>query len=196
MLWELTDIWIVVFRLSSGWQILLTMWSTNLIRLRLSHLHRNRPYNCKFSFDLIFFLRSHRWLIFSLLVNSFHRPANHESSDQSMPLPFKNPPTGEEMVSSQNPYVSSSNVDFSEQKFLIFFLLLSRDDVFCASFQTVRDVLFCSKENINFVHEIFRQAFLLPFNCSPAIRRTIAVHKDWIQMNVSMIFIPLMSWVW
>ncbi|KAK7603642.1 hypothetical protein V9T40_003641 [Parthenolecanium corni] len=93
---------------------------------------------------------------------SVQLPQNQESSDQSVPLPIKNPPIGEEIVASQNP-----------------------DDVFCASFQTVRDVLFCCKENINFVHEIFRQAFLLPFNCSPAIRRTIAVHKDWIQMNVA-----------
>ncbi|XKL61926.1 hypothetical protein PGB90_001759 [Kerria lacca] len=63
-------------------------------------------------------------------------------------------------------------------------LLQNQEDIFCISFQIVRDVLFGSRENINFVHEIFRQAFLLPFNCSSAIRRTVAVHKDWIQVNV------------
>lgn len=65
-----------------------------------------------------------------------------------------------------------------------------REDTSYIWYQIVRDVLFGSRENVNFVHEIFRQAFLLPFNCSPAIRRTIAVHKDWIQMNVcNVIFI-------
>lgn len=49
----------------------------------------------------------------------------------------------------------------------------------------VRDVLYGSRENVNFVHEIYRQAFLLDFTHAGAIRKAIAVYKDWIQMNVS-----------
>lgn len=49
----------------------------------------------------------------------------------------------------------------------------------------VRDILYSTKENVNFVHEVYRQAFLLNFTHSPAIRKAIAVYKDWIQMNVS-----------
>lgn len=52
------------------------------------------------------------------------------------------------------------------------------------SSQLVRDVLFGTRENINFIHEIYRQAFLLSFTQSAAIRKSIAVYKDWIQMTV------------
>merc|ERR1712223_1569966 len=51
--------------------------------------------------------------------------------------------------------------------------------------QMVRDILYGSRENVNFVHEVYRQAFLLSFSHSPAIKKVISVYKDWIQMNVS-----------
>lgn len=49
----------------------------------------------------------------------------------------------------------------------------------------VREVLYGNRDNVNFVHELYRQAFLLDFNHAGAIRKAIAVYKDWIQMNVS-----------
>lgn len=48
----------------------------------------------------------------------------------------------------------------------------------------VRDVLNSTRDNVNFTHEILRQAFLLPFTQAATIRRVIAVYKDWIQINV------------
>ena len=48
----------------------------------------------------------------------------------------------------------------------------------------VREVLYANRTNVNFVHEVYRQAFLLSFNHSPAIKKVITVYKDWIQMNV------------
>ena len=47
----------------------------------------------------------------------------------------------------------------------------------------VRDILYASRENVNFVHEVYRQAFLLSFSHSPAIKKVITVYKDWIQVN-------------
>lgn len=49
----------------------------------------------------------------------------------------------------------------------------------------VREVLYGNRDNVNFVHELYRQAFLLDFNHAGTIRKAIAVYKDWIQMNVS-----------
>ncbi|XP_050320165.1 probable Rho GTPase-activating protein CG5521 isoform X2 [Bactrocera neohumeralis] len=46
----------------------------------------------------------------------------------------------------------------------------------------VRDVLYATRENINFVHEVYRQAFLLNFTTKSqidAIRTAIAVYRDW-----------------
>ncbi|XP_044013466.1 ral GTPase-activating protein subunit alpha-1 isoform X2 [Aphidius gifuensis] len=45
----------------------------------------------------------------------------------------------------------------------------------------VREVLYGTRENVNFVHEMYRQAFLLDFIHAGAIRKAIAVYKDWIQ---------------
>jgi len=52
------------------------------------------------------------------------------------------------------------------------------------AFEIVRDTLYKSRENVNLIHEIFRQSFLLNFNWAMAIRRTISVYKDWIQLSV------------
>ncbi|KAL0869252.1 hypothetical protein ABMA27_007522 [Loxostege sticticalis] len=50
----------------------------------------------------------------------------------------------------------------------------------------VRDVLCCSsREHVDFTIEVLRQAFLLPFAHAAAVRRVIALYKDWIQMNVA-----------
>lgn len=50
--------------------------------------------------------------------------------------------------------------------------------------QIVREVLCSSRDNVNFVHEIYRQAFLLNFHHAIAIRKIIAVYKDIMQGNV------------
>jgi len=44
---------------------------------------------------------------------------------------------------------------------------------------------------VNLIHEIFRQAFLLNFSWAMAIRRTIAVYKDWIQLSVCILKIKV-----
>lgn len=46
----------------------------------------------------------------------------------------------------------------------------------------VRDVLYSTRDNINFIHEVYRQAFLLGFTTKSqidAIRTAIAVYRDW-----------------
>lgn len=49
----------------------------------------------------------------------------------------------------------------------------------------VRDILFSSRENINFIHELFRQALCLSFRYAGVMKTVIFSYKDWIQMNVS-----------
>ncbi|XP_065562907.1 ral GTPase-activating protein subunit alpha-1-like [Artemia franciscana] len=50
--------------------------------------------------------------------------------------------------------------------------------------QIVQEVLFGSRANVNFIHEIMRQAFILNFSHSLAICRVIGVYKDWIMKKV------------
>lgn len=50
----------------------------------------------------------------------------------------------------------------------------------------VRDVLYSTRENVNFIHEVYRQAFLLNFTTKAqidAIRCAIAVYRDWMTGN-------------
>ncbi|XP_053376419.1 ral GTPase-activating protein subunit alpha-2-like isoform X3 [Mercenaria mercenaria] len=50
-----------------------------------------------------------------------------------------------------------------------------------SEYEIVRSVMYSTRENINIVHEIFRQALLFSFKHGGAIRRVIAVYKDWFQ---------------
>ncbi|XP_062620262.1 ral GTPase-activating protein subunit alpha-1-like [Saccostrea cucullata] len=47
--------------------------------------------------------------------------------------------------------------------------------------EIVRAVLLSSRENINVIHESFRQAFLFSLNQSKSIKTVISVYKDWFQ---------------
>lgn len=59
----------------------------------------------------------------------------------------------------------------------------SAHDETIAGGQIVRDVLCSSRDNVNFIHEVYRQAFLLTFQPAHtlAIRKVVAVYKDLIQ---------------
>lgn len=50
----------------------------------------------------------------------------------------------------------------------------------------IRDVLYSTKDNINFVHEVYRQAFMLGYSSKPqieAMRIAISIYKEWISGN-------------
>ncbi|XP_078483616.1 ral GTPase-activating protein subunit alpha-1 isoform X2 [Ciona intestinalis] len=47
--------------------------------------------------------------------------------------------------------------------------------------ELVRDVLYSTRQNINIVHEMFRQAFMLPLTEVPTMRRVVKVYQEWIQ---------------
>ncbi|KAI8784564.1 ral GTPase-activating protein subunit alpha-2 isoform X1, partial [Biomphalaria glabrata] len=50
-----------------------------------------------------------------------------------------------------------------------------------SEYQIVRAVLFSTRENVNTVHECFRQALLQSFRHTNAIRKVIGVYKEWFQ---------------
>ncbi|XP_052770134.1 ral GTPase-activating protein subunit alpha-2-like isoform X3 [Mya arenaria] len=57
----------------------------------------------------------------------------------------------------------------------------SHEEHSMSEYEIVRNVMYSTRENINIVHEIFRQALLFSFKHGGAIRRVIAVYKDWFQ---------------
>ncbi|RWS02609.1 ral GTPase-activating protein subunit alpha-1-like isoform X2 [Dinothrombium tinctorium] len=52
-------------------------------------------------------------------------------------------------------------------------------------YDIVRSTLNSNVENVNLIHEIFRQAFLMPFSHAMTMRKVVAVYKDWIYKNVN-----------
>ncbi|KAK3890821.1 hypothetical protein Pcinc_005247 [Petrolisthes cinctipes] len=47
----------------------------------------------------------------------------------------------------------------------------------------VREMLFSSRDNVNFIHELFRQSLCLSFRYAAIMKTVIFTYKDWIQMN-------------
>ncbi|KAF2363976.1 Rap GTPase activating protein domain [Trinorchestia longiramus] len=47
----------------------------------------------------------------------------------------------------------------------------------------VREVLLSTRANVDFIHELFRQALCLSFRYSEAIKTVILCYRDWIQMS-------------
>ncbi|XP_051158588.1 probable Rho GTPase-activating protein CG5521 isoform X3 [Leptopilina boulardi] len=60
---------------------------------------------------------------------------------------------------------------------------LTQEDSALSAVALVREVLYGNRDNVNFIHELYRQAFLLDFTHAGAIRKAIGAYKDWIQMN-------------
>lgn len=61
----------------------------------------------------------------------------------------------------------------------------SFEDLLATENSLVCDTFYSSRENVNFVHEVFRQAFLLTFNEAATMRSVIAVYRDWINTNAT-----------
>ncbi|XP_038071739.1 ral GTPase-activating protein subunit alpha-1-like [Patiria miniata] len=51
--------------------------------------------------------------------------------------------------------------------------------------QIVQKVFYSSRGNINFVHEVLRQGFLLPMSEAGAVRKALRIYNDWIQAQLT-----------
>ncbi|XP_064603064.1 ral GTPase-activating protein subunit alpha-1-like [Liolophura sinensis] len=58
---------------------------------------------------------------------------------------------------------------------------LCSDEHSQSEYEIVRGVLYSTRENVNIVQEIFRQALLFSFEHAAAMKRVISVYKDWFQ---------------
>ncbi|XP_076803617.1 ral GTPase-activating protein subunit alpha-1-like isoform X2 [Clavelina lepadiformis] len=95
-------------------------------------------------------------------------------------------------VQSLDTNASNSNTSTLTEKEPSISSLSSLDDKLRSSAATeeelVRNVLYSTRQNINIVHELFRQAFMLPLTEVPTMRRVVKVYQEWIQDNDLPIF--------
>eukprot|EP00062_Callorhinchus_milii_P008797 gi/632951869/ref/XP_007891535.1/ PREDICTED: ral GTPase-activating protein subunit alpha-1 isoform X3 [Callorhinchus milii] len=66
--------------------------------------------------------------------------------------------------------------------------LCSVDEEHLTDMEIVRKVLYSSRENVNFIIEVFRQAFLLPICEAAAMRKVVKVYQEWIQQEDKPVF--------
>ncbi|XP_070834727.1 ral GTPase-activating protein subunit alpha-1 isoform X6 [Chaetodon trifascialis] len=66
--------------------------------------------------------------------------------------------------------------------------LCSMDEEQLTDMEVVRRVLTSSRTNVNFITEIFRQAFLLPMCEAAAMRKVVRVYQEWISMDDRPVF--------
>ncbi|XP_072896084.1 ral GTPase-activating protein subunit alpha-1 isoform X10 [Hemitrygon akajei] len=66
--------------------------------------------------------------------------------------------------------------------------LCSVDEEHLTDIEIVRKVFYSSRENVNFIIEVFRQAFLLPICEAAAMRRVVKVYQEWIQQEDKPVF--------
>ncbi|XP_062324670.1 ral GTPase-activating protein subunit alpha-1 isoform X2 [Osmerus eperlanus] len=66
--------------------------------------------------------------------------------------------------------------------------LCSMDEEQLTDMEVVRRVLCCSRTNVNFITEIFRQAFLLPMCEAAAMRKVVRVYQEWIAQEDKPVF--------
>uniref|UniRef100_A0AAQ4RQ74 Ral GTPase activating protein catalytic subunit alpha 1 n=1 Tax=Gasterosteus aculeatus aculeatus TaxID=481459 RepID=A0AAQ4RQ74_GASAC len=66
--------------------------------------------------------------------------------------------------------------------------LCSMDEEQLTDMEVVRRVLTNSRTNVNFITEIFRQAFLLPMCKAAAMRKVVRVYQEWISMEDRPVF--------
>uniref|UniRef100_A0A8D3DQP2 Ral GTPase activating protein catalytic subunit alpha 1 n=1 Tax=Scophthalmus maximus TaxID=52904 RepID=A0A8D3DQP2_SCOMX len=66
--------------------------------------------------------------------------------------------------------------------------LCSMDEEQLTDMEVVRRVLTSSRTNVNFITEIFRQAFLLPMCEAAAMRKVVRVYQEWLSMEDKPVF--------
>ncbi|XP_047249038.1 ral GTPase-activating protein subunit alpha-1 isoform X5 [Girardinichthys multiradiatus] len=66
--------------------------------------------------------------------------------------------------------------------------LCSMDEEQLTDMEVVRRVLTCSRTNVNFIIEIFRQGLLLPMCEAAAMRKVVRVYQEWISMEDKPVF--------
>uniref|UniRef100_A0A3P9MF11 Ral GTPase activating protein, alpha subunit 1 (catalytic) n=1 Tax=Oryzias latipes TaxID=8090 RepID=A0A3P9MF11_ORYLA len=66
--------------------------------------------------------------------------------------------------------------------------LCSMDEEQLTDMEVVRRVLTSCRTNVNFITEIFRQAFLLPMCEAAAMRKVVRVYQEWISMEDKPVF--------
>ncbi|XP_050989023.1 ral GTPase-activating protein subunit alpha-1 isoform X7 [Labeo rohita] len=97
-------------------------------------------------------------------------------------------PDGLDGGASGEPEQSHSNTSTLTEREPSSSSLCSMDEEHLTDIEVVRRVLCSSRTNVNFITEIFRQAFLLPMCEAAAMRKVVRVYQEWISQQDKPVF--------
>ncbi|CAH1791020.1 unnamed protein product [Owenia fusiformis] len=107
-----------------------------------------------------------------------------ESGDQASPTGSRHDPSEQRPPGSNNSTLSgTSNLTEKDT------CSVSSEDHSVSEYEIVKRCLYSTRENVNLIHEIFRQAFLFPFQHTGAMKRVIGVYKEWLQTDTKPLFL-------
>uniref|UniRef100_A0A8D3C4L6 Ral GTPase activating protein catalytic subunit alpha 1 n=1 Tax=Scophthalmus maximus TaxID=52904 RepID=A0A8D3C4L6_SCOMX len=91
-------------------------------------------------------------------------------------------------LAARSPEQSHSNTSTLTEREPSSSSLCSMDEEQLTDMEVVRRVLTSSRTNVNFITEIFRQAFLLPMCEAAAMRKVVRVYQEWLSMEDKPVF--------
>ncbi|XP_051501988.1 ral GTPase-activating protein subunit alpha-1-like isoform X3 [Myxocyprinus asiaticus] len=97
-------------------------------------------------------------------------------------------PDGLDGMGASEPEQSHSNTSTLTEREPSSSSLCSMDEEHLTDIEVVRRVLCSSRTNVNFITEIFRQAFLLPMCEAAAMRKVVRVYQEWISLQDKPVF--------
>ncbi|ESO85701.1 hypothetical protein LOTGIDRAFT_210880 [Lottia gigantea] len=83
----------------------------------------------------------------------------------------------EDQPDNAGPSRDATGIQYSEKDIVT----IGHEEHSLSEYEIVRSVLFSTRENVNIVHECFRQALLFSFRHADAMRVVITVYKEWFQ---------------
>lgn len=113
-------------------------------------------------------------------INPPSQMDNKEQADNNSDRQVQDAGTDNDISQSNTSLVSSISLQERDSNIS----LISNEDHLFLEYAIVKDTFYSTHDNVNLLHEIFRQAFLLPFSHANAMRKVVQVYKDWIYKNV------------
>uniref|UniRef100_A0A8C2CER7 Ral GTPase activating protein, alpha subunit 1 (catalytic) n=1 Tax=Cyprinus carpio TaxID=7962 RepID=A0A8C2CER7_CYPCA len=115
-------------------------------------------------------------------------PKNIQVVAPSVVSKLLNKPDGLDGGGTGEPEQSHSNTSTLTEREPSSSSLCSMDEEHLTDIEVVRRVLCSSRTNVNFITEIFRQAFLLPMCEAAAMRKVVRVYQEWISLQDKPVF--------
>ncbi|KAJ8290298.1 hypothetical protein GJAV_G00011080 [Gymnothorax javanicus] len=121
-------------------------------------------------------------------VDGENVPKNIQKAAAGLAAREEGGPRPEALDGAAEPEQSHSNTSTLTEREPSSSSLCSMDEEHLTDIEVVRKVFCSSRTNVNFITEVFRQAFLLPICEAAAMRKVVRVYQEWISQEDKPVF--------